>query len=153
MFRVRVAKAHFNTMALTKAFERAAHDQQIKFAKMIVKSAKLSMRKAPIRIGPRGGIHYIPSKPGKPPHIRTGTLKRDILAVQLRKSVVIRQGTKGWYGLVHEFGGKRHPPRPYIGPAIRRVTPRFPSMFSSMNIKRTYNSHGLSEVIRLEGGE
>lgn len=64
-----------------------------------------------------------------PPHptrltSRTGTLRRSI-RVNRRGPYERSVGTDLLYGLVHELGGRIHPPRPYLAPALQKVFPRF----------------------------
>ena len=63
-----------------------------------------------------------------PPHptrltSRTGTLRRSI---RVNRSGLERAiGTDLVYGIVHELGGRYHPRRAYLAPALEAVAPRF----------------------------
>jgi HK97 gp10 family phage protein len=150
MFKMRVNGVKWWARYLDEAMNAAAMEQQVKAARLVAASARAAMKQAPIVVGPRGGITYIPSEPGTPPHVRTGTLRRDIKVLKLRKTVVVRMGLSGWYGIVHEFGGKFHPPRPFIRPAFDRISERYPDLFRDLPLRKTYNDHGLS---KLGGGD
>lgn len=123
-------------------------ERQLKAADLVARSARARMKMAPIVVGPRGGIYYVPSPPGTPPHVRTGTLRRSIRVVKLRKSVILRMDTPGWYGIVHEFGGRFHPPRPFLKPAFERMQDRYPDLFEDLPLRKTYADHGLSQMLK-----
>lgn len=74
--------------------------------------------------------HGRPSKPGTPPNIQTGHLHAGIMASSEKTIeqqgfgvVVSRSKTKSGldYGMLHEFGGRFHPPRPFLRPAWAKV--------------------------------
>lgn len=88
---------------------------------MIRDEAKRSMKWAK----PKG----TPSMPGTPPNRQTGKLANMVHASSL--GVIERDG-KGYvvsrarangvdYGAIHELGGRKHPPRPFLRPAYNRV--------------------------------
>jgi len=78
------------------------------------------------------------SAPGAPPHTRRGLLRGAILygVERYRDSAVIgptyeRVGTSA---MAHEFGGRyrkeRYPKRPFMGPALEKLTPRLPGFWA-----------------------
>jgi phage gpG-like protein len=78
------------------------------------------------------------SAPGTPPHTRRGLLRGAIVygVEKYRDSAVIgptyeRVGTSA---MAHEFGGRyrkeRYPKRPFMGPALEKLTPRLPGFWA-----------------------
>jgi hypothetical protein len=70
--------------------------------------------------------HGKPSKPGRPPNVQTGHLRAGIMAsstAQIEKQgfgtiTSLSKSKNGVdYGLIHEFGGRHHPARPFLRPA------------------------------------
>jgi hypothetical protein len=60
---------------------------------------------------------------------RTGTLRRSIRvnrAGPLARSI----GSDLIYGLVHELGGRFHPQRPFLAPALESQGPKFQRLFA-----------------------
>jgi hypothetical protein len=82
----------------------------------------------------KSGGKTSPSRPGSPPHTRAGALKSAILyAVESeRMRVVIGPvfSIVGKSGAAHEHGGRfrgrRYPPRPFMGPALKQNLKRLP---------------------------
>lgn len=81
----------------------------------------------------------LPSAPGTPVHAHRRAFFRRAVIYSVDpsgKSAVIgpRYSAVGDVGNVHEFGGKRkeqkYPARPFMGPGLKRTTPRFAGMFS-----------------------
>jgi HK97 gp10 family phage protein len=62
----------------------------------------------------------VPSKPGEPPHLRTGTLARSIdwETLQTSYGFVGRVGTNLKYGFWLEVGTSQMDARPYLRPAL-----------------------------------
>ena len=83
------------------------------------------------------GVKNLPSKPGQPPKT-TGPLKKSILfEVEKDKSAVVIGPSSDIVGNVakaHEFGGEfrgiRYPARPFMGPALIKVTPQLPRLWA-----------------------
>lgn len=101
-----------------------------KAALLIRVSAVQSM----VRRGPKG----TPSPPGTPPHPQSRVLKNSIQHARTETgSWVIGPTTVASYGRIHEFGGRRHPPRPFMRPALLRVANQLPSVFSRLQLSRT----------------
>ena len=80
-----------------------------------------------------------PAPAGQPPHTRTRRLPRAIkYAVEKqRQAVVIGPDVEsiGTVGRAHEFGGKfrgeRYPKRPFMGPALEKVSYRLPKFWAA----------------------
>ncbi len=60
---------------------------------------------------------------------RTGTLRRSIAVDRTNVPRSISVGTGLIYGLVHELGGKFHPPRPFLTPALEDSAERITDIF------------------------
>ena len=75
----------------------------------------------------RGDGRTNPSKPGNPPHVRTGTLRRSWTTKgnrtekRSKSGVRLRLGSNVVYARALEFGYKPRnlEPRPYLGPTVR----------------------------------
>ena len=78
-----------------------------------------------------------PSAPGKPPHTRKGQIKKAILyKVEKREQMAVigpEYSVIGPAAMAHEHGGKfrgeQFKPRPFMGPALVKVTPRLPKLW------------------------
>ena len=97
----------------------------------IEREAKISISKSAGRsTGPRGGTVWLtPSKPGDPPHIRTGLLKSSIGHDFQEGGLVGRVGTDLKYGKFLELGTVNMEARPYLRPAFDRITRRVERFF------------------------
>jgi len=103
-------------------------------AKLIQRAIQGSMRKAP-----RPGV---PSRPGTPPHVQSGTLRADISILRRKQAdggytVYIGFTKKAWYGIVHERGGRFHPARPFIAPAWKKEARRIKHQFRNLPLAQT----------------
>ena len=81
--------------------------------------------------------HGKPSRPGTPPHIQRGELKRSIKVIQDEESVVVTtarpDGWSGfWYPPVHEFGLGKFPRRAFLRPAFNRAMARLADSFKDL---------------------
>lgn len=67
-----------------------------------------------------GGIPHVPSSPGEPPAVDTGTLRRSVqMEVQDAPTlIIVRVGTNLKYGLFLEIGTVHIQPRPWLLPAF-----------------------------------
>lgn len=81
--------------------------------------------KKSISIGNRTGL--TPSKPGQPPHVRTGTLRASIghqvvtEGQSISAGIGVRKGPAAVYAANLEFKGLRDgTTRPFLAPALRR---------------------------------
>jgi len=94
-----------------------------------------------------GGASHVPSAPGQPPHAQTGELKSSITSAMAGPNTAIvgpnkigkptRAGKKYSIGHIHEFGGVRHPKRPFMKPALMRMLERFPEQFKGLDFRLT----------------
>lgn len=102
-FKDRLSKQLFN--GLTSAAGKVQHD------------AQASMK--------GGGSPHRPSAPGSPPNVDTGALRGSgqtnvfTDGTRIRAQVAFGGGNVP-YGKLHEFGGRNHPPRPYLRPALEQ---------------------------------
>lgn len=78
---------------------------------------------APKWRGPRGGVHYDASEPGKPPHVRTGALRASIAFAIDRDAAepTVVVGPAAKYGKWLEFGTRHMAARPFMRPALRNT--------------------------------
>jgi len=74
-----------------------------------------------------------PSAPGTPPHILTGNLRSSIKTEEDGDVVVVGPTTTAWYGVVHEFGGRFHPARPFMRPALQQCATEFAPLFAGLD--------------------
>lgn len=65
-----------------------------------------------------------PSKPGEPPHIDTGGLRKSIFWELLEDGLSVRVGTTVDYGLFLEEGTSKMAPRPYLRPSLIEMQAR-----------------------------
>jgi len=102
-------------------------------------TAKRSMRTGGRTIGPRGGQKQIPSSPGSPPHVQTGNLRGSITwaFAKMGLSVIVGPSKGAAYGRIHEYGGAKHPPRPFMRPALRKARNRYAKFFRNLPLART----------------
>ena len=126
----------FDRAAVTSAADRAQRSVLSRFGAFVRRGARSSIRK-------RKGV----SQPGSPPSSHTGLLKNNIFFVfePLRSSVIIGpillsgKGTDAPALLEHgghAIGRRRkkrvrltYRPRPFMGPAFERETPKLPAMW------------------------
>jgi len=79
-----------------------------------------------------------PSPAGKPPHTRKGQIKRAILykveKAEQRAVIGPEYSIVGPSAMAHEHGGRfrggRYKRRPFMGPALVKVSPRLPRMWA-----------------------
>ena len=104
----------WDSSKLTSEVEQKVQRGIEKAALFLVREVKRSLKVPGPRKGNRGAK---PSKPGEPPHLRTGALSRSIDYVTGRLSAKVGSGLD--YGLYLEVGTKRGlRKRPYLRPAI-----------------------------------
>jgi HK97 gp10 family phage protein len=60
---------------------------------------------------------------------RSGRLRDSIRVNHSPLPWAIEVGTDVVYAAVHEFGGKHHPPRPYLGPGLEDAAKKFDDIF------------------------
>lgn len=79
-----------------------------------------------------------PSKPGTPPHRQSGVMSGSIRYAKNGRTFIIGPTSPpASYGALHEFGGRHHPPRPFMWPSLVRSMPRFPRKFRNLPLKHT----------------
>lgn len=115
-----------------RAVERRAKDGSIRSLGHAAASLRLTARRS---IRRRKGA----SPAGTPPHTRQGALRRAVLySVEKDKQRALIGPSYDLVGpsaIAHEFGGRfrgdRYPRRPFMGPALEKVTPRLPRFWAS----------------------
>lgn len=120
-----MAKVHIRMLAEKLKLQVAASTIRplARCGLLVEREAKLSMR-------PGGGKGKVPSLPGTPPHAQEGILRASIShAATTRRTEVVGPTKEAPYGKVHEFGGKKHPQRAFMRPALRKMAPLFPKQF------------------------
>jgi phage gpG-like protein len=60
---------------------------------------------------------------------RTGTLRGSIAVNRSPLPAAVEIGTHLVYGPVHELGGRHHPRRPFLAPAVEETEEGFPDVF------------------------
>lgn len=79
---------------------------------------------ASIMAGSVSGKGHVPSAPGTPPNNDMGDLHDSIVTTVQTQSPptihVTAGGPKAPYAVVHEFGGSKHPERPFMRPATEK---------------------------------
>lgn len=108
-----------------KAFQEASLKPMLRAGAIVEGRAKKSMTKGGRSIGPRGGRVQEPSAPGTPPHVQIGNLRGSITHAPTRRgTVIVGPGARvADYAAVHEFGGRLHPRRPFMRPALAKSKP------------------------------
>jgi len=101
---------------------------------LVEREAKQSMRKG-------GGKARAPSAPGTPPHIQTGALRSSITTAPHGLCEVV-VGPIEPYGQVHEYGGRHHPQRPFMRPAMLRAQSKFAGKFRHLKLRERGVAHG-----------
>lgn len=144
-------------MAVRKAVKQAEMPRLLQCGAIVEGIAKKSMRGGWISTGNTkvdrsafgkqyGSKHrgskkthdYYASAPGSPPHVRTGNLRNSITFAPTSKGTVVVGPTRmAWYGAVHEFGGRHHPRRPFMWPALLEAVKKFPQKFKDLPIAQT----------------
>lgn len=116
------------------------HLRKINDAAARARSKVLGRQAGAVRLTARRSIRRRkkPSPRGRPPHTQTGNLRRSILyAVLDEYSAVIgpaglgsKSSSVGPSATAHEFGGEfrgdHYPQRPFMGPALAKITPKLP---------------------------
>lgn len=124
-------KSWLDIVGLRKAVQKASIEPLAKAALLVETAAKTSMRTG-------GGKVRTPSKSGVPPHVQTGNLRASISHAREHGGTwVIGPTRQAWYGKIHEFGGRRHPARPFMRPALTRASQSFAQFFKGGKIKFT----------------
>lgn len=130
----------FNPRLVVQAVAQAKGDPEMKAGLLVEREAKLSMHKGGRFEGPRGGKMRIPSEPGDPPNVQTGNLRGSITTARendLFGRVIVGPTRAAWYGRLHEHGGRHHPKRPFMRPALVEVRQKFPALFLGLKLAKT----------------
>jgi HK97 gp10 family phage protein len=82
--------------------------------------------------GPRGGRGKMTSSKPHPTKLtsRTSRLRDDIAVNRSPLPWAVEVGTDVKYAAVHEYGGRYHPPRPFLGPALDDMADQFDDIFA-----------------------
>ncbi len=134
MISMRVSQIRVEKAAVMRRVKSSVKSPLTKCALLVENEAKRSMKKGgrPAKArGPRGGrARGTPSAPGTPPHVQTGNLRASITHAMVSPTLAIVGPTReAWYGKVHEFGGRYHPKRPFMRPALNREKSKFARQF------------------------
>ena len=135
-----------DTRGLEEALAEAVIEPLRKCALMVERRAKSSMKRGG-KLRKVRGTGYLkrgaPSRPGTPPHRQSGTLVANITHAQIQGRrgrvhyIVGPASPPAGYGAVHEFGGRFHPPRPFMRPALAGARNAFPQFFANLPLRRT----------------
>lgn len=146
LYKVRVA---LDAKGVKSAVVEASEKGLMMAGALVEREAKLSMRQGGKQKGkgPLGGkLRGIPSEPGTPPHVQTGNLRASITHALASAGIVIAGTTPAaWYGKIHEHGGRNHPRRPFMRPALIAASPKFAALFKSMNLAATKAGRQLNQ--------
>jgi len=97
----------------------------------------------------KSGYYQQASAPGTPPHKQSGVLRASIdYALVTPNIVIVGPRAKAWYGAVHEFGGRFHPKRPFMRPALYRMAAQFPRLFAGLPLSTTRTGKRLNAKYR-----
>lgn len=140
-------KTWMNQKKVRAAVREASIEPVEQMASIVEANAKKSMQKGgKTRVSfkrKRGSrIVEVPSPPGTPPHRQTGTLAGSIEYARATRGgrdvfIVGPTSPPAWYGVVHEFGGRNHPPRPFMRPAFLGALPFFRGLFRGLDLQGT----------------
>ena len=125
------AKTWLNVKGIRMAVRQGQVGPLERCALLVESEAKKSMSTG-------GGSDKTSSPPGEPPHVQTGVLRGSITtAMEKFWRFIVGPTRIAWYGSVHEFGGRHHPPRPFMWPALMNTHKRFKRFFKDMPLART----------------
>lgn len=128
----KVVRVKIDKVRLAAAMKRASIAPLMKCGLLLEREAKVSMKKGGRRAGFKTGV---PSAPGTPPHVQEGTLRASIEhAADMSKGTVV-VGPTEWYGKIHEFGGRKHPKRPFMIPAFMACKAKFVFLFRNLRLR------------------
>jgi hypothetical protein len=143
--------------AIRKAVREASINPKMLMALEIEREAKQSMEGGRIKVAnetfdsfyrktgrrrdlARAKELRVPSKPGTPPNVQTGVGRGSIKHAWLhldQTAIVGPSSPPASYMSVHEFGGRFHPPRPFMRPAMLKVIPRYPKLYKNLPLSKT----------------
>jgi len=132
-------KWHLDEKALIEAVQKAIIEPLEKCALLVEGSAKESMKQGGRSAGPRGGKKQTPSTPGNPPNVQSGNMRGSIRIQKTeRKTFIVGPTRMALYAKAHEYGGRHHPKRPFMRPALLRMIRKFPDQFKNLQLKRFF---------------
>lgn len=142
MIRVNGVQLDYDSKAIARMVKQASGKQLMQAGAIVERAAKESMRAGGREEGPRGGKRRIPSDPGKPPHVQTGTLRGSVThAMTETGSVIVGPTRIAWYAAIHEkggeFGGRDFPARPFMVPALVSSTAQIKGTLKDMKLSST----------------
>ncbi len=109
--------------ALLRATEQGRREGLMRCAAIVERVSKASMREG-------GGRRRAASPPGTPPNVQTGALRASIASALHGDGAIV--GPIERYGVVHEYGGRHHPARPFMRPALAQSNRDFPREFEGV---------------------
>ena len=128
--------AWFNGAALVDSARRAYVQRLKRCGGLVMREAKLVMKKGGRVKGRRTGI---PSPVGSPPHVQTGTLRASIQVEMTATSALVGPTSLASYGAVHEFS-KRFP-RKFMRPAMFNTKDKFAEEFKGLPLAVPQGGH------------
>ncbi len=138
----------FDANGVLMAVREAGADTQgpMEFAaNAVVIEAQRLLQKGARKAGQKRGP---PSAPGTPPHAQSSDLHGSIDSAPYRRGYIIGPRSKAWYGRIHEFGGRRHPKRPFMRPALRNMKRKYAKLWKSLPLARTQAGRRLAAKAR-----
>jgi len=127
MISMRLAGLRMFTPKIKAAVKKPSQKAAVRCALLVEREAKRLLGKKAKRVGKSG---YEPSVAPQPPAVRTAALKNSIQTAATKDGAIV--GPTERYGKVHEFGGRHHPKRPFMRPALRNAMKKFPKEFKNM---------------------
>lgn len=139
MFEVDIdVKIDFDEPTVRKLARDLAVKPLVACGALVEGEAKRLMKKGGRRKTKKGKWRGIPSTPPNPPHVQQGILRSSIThALTPEGSVIVGPTRIAWYGRLHEFGGRHHPMRPFMHPALANARSKFADKFKEINLAAT----------------
>ena len=125
--------AFFDKKGVAEAVNKAKMAPLAQLALEVEFEAKASMQAG----GGKGGST---SSPGEAPRVQTGNLRSAIATSRVPQSDIYVVGPTrvAFYGLFLEFGTRLMSPRPFMRPALQKVSMRAGSKFRKIRLRRFY---------------
>jgi HK97 gp10 family phage protein len=121
-------KLILKSSSVIKATNQASLTPLMEAGYMVQREAKRSMRRFTGKS----------SRPGHPPKVRTGRLRRNIRTARDKDGTVIVGPTgKAFYGKFLEAGTKRISARRFMKPAFDKVRNKFPQLWQGKSLAKT----------------
>ncbi len=127
------SKSFFDAKGVAKAVQKAKMAPLARMALEVEFEAKASMQ-------PGGGKGGSVSSPGEAPRVQTGNLRSSIVTSRLPGTDIFVVGPTriAFYGKFLEFGTRSMSPRPFMRPALAKVSKRAGRHFSRIRLRRFY---------------